>query len=137
MNKDDARLLWIFAVPLLIVVGAFVAWPQYNVYSQRLAGEARLREAESSRQIAVEEAKAKLEAATMLAQAEVERSRGIAEANKIVGESLKGNHEYLVWLWIDKLDAKDSQVIYIPTEAGIPILEASRLMQGQQEKHGR
>ena len=68
------------------------------------------------------------ESAKMLGEAEVERARGVAEANKIIGESLHNNEAYLRYLWINGL--KDNghapQVIYVPTEAGLPILEAGR-----------
>lgn len=115
----------------ILVVGGITLgmWgcPQYTVYHQTKAGEARLREAESSREIAVVEAKAKMEAAEMLAQAEVARAKGIAAANKIIGDSLKDNPEYLTWLWIDKMDLTQGQVIYVPTEAGLPIIEAGRM----------
>lgn len=118
---------------VLLVIGAFWGVPQYQIYSQRLSGEAKLKEAESSRQIVVEEAKAKKEAAIMLAEAEVSRARGAAEANKIIGEGLKGQHEYLVYLWIQTLGDKDNHVIYVPTEANIPVLEAARFLKPLQK----
>lgn len=108
------------------ICGSCWAWANYNVYSSRMAGLAKLSEAESSRQIAVLEAKAKKESATMLAEAEIERAKGVAEANKIIGESLKGNEEYLRYLWIHNLEEGHNEVIYIPTEAGLPILEAGK-----------
>jgi hypothetical protein len=73
------------------------------------------------------EAPAKKDAASLLAESEVLRADGVAKANKIIGDSLKGNEAYLRYLWIDKLDNKSGQVIYVPTEAGLPILEAGRL----------
>ena len=109
-----------------IVVGAFAGCPHYHVYQQRLAGQAKLAEAESSRQIATQEAHAKMESAKMLAQAEIERAKGVAEANKIIGDSLKGNEDYLRYLWIHNLESGSNSVIYIPTEAGLPILEAGK-----------
>lgn len=93
-------------------------------------GEAALLEAESSKKIAVEAAKAQLESAKLLAEAEVERAKGVAEANNIIGNSLKNNEAYLRWLYISNLNEgeKSGQVktIYIPTEAGLPILEAGK-----------
>jgi hypothetical protein len=78
--------------------------------------------------VAVVEAQAKFDAASKLAEAEVARARGVAQANQIIGDSLKGNEAYLRYLWINNLDGKgDKQVIYVPTEAGLPILEAGRL----------
>lgn len=100
--------------------------PHYRVWEQGKAGEARLAEAESSRKIAVAEAQAKMDAAKMLAQAEIERAKGVAEANQIIGESLKGHDEYLRYLWIHNLESGNNAVIYVPTEAGLPILEAGK-----------
>ena len=50
----------------------------------------------------------------------------MAKANEIIGGSLKGNEEYLRYLWIDNLEKGNNSVIYVPTEAGLPILEANR-----------
>lgn len=87
-----------------------------------------LAHAQSSKEVAVAEAKAKMESAELLAQAEVMRAIGVAKANKIIGESLKGNESYLRYLWIQNLEGHgNEQIIYIPTEAGLPILEANRL----------
>jgi regulator of protease activity HflC (stomatin/prohibitin superfamily) len=108
--------------------------PQYKVYSSGKEGEARLKEAESSRKIAVLEAEAKKESAVRLAEAEVARAVGVAEANKIIGESLKDNESYLRYLWIQGLQDGSSEVIYVPTEANLPIMEATRLMPKVVEK---
>lgn len=113
-------------IVLILILGAFWAFPQYNVYRQRMGGEAVLREAESSRQVAIEEARAKLESAKLLSDAEIERARGVAEANKIIGDSLKDNEAYLRYLWIDGLQSGKASVIYVPTEANLPILEAGK-----------
>lgn len=107
----------------LILVNAFFG-PQYNVWAKSLAGKAQLAEAEYNRQIAVLEAKAKLDSAKELAQAEVERAKGVAEANQIIGDSLKGNREYLQYLYITGLEnaaEKGAKTIYIPTEGGMPV----------------
>lgn len=115
---------------LLIAVAVILPmWgcPQYEVYKQGLHGAAKLKEADSSRQIAILEAHAKHEAAKELAKAEIERARGVAEANKIIGEGLKDNHEYLMYLWIQSVGDRDNAtIIYVPTEVGLPILEAGR-----------
>ena len=66
------------------------------------------------------------ESADLLAQAEVKRAEGVAKANKIIGESLKDNEAYLRYLWVNNLENSQNQVIYIPTEAGLPIMEADR-----------
>ena len=130
--SDNTLGAWLLAGVLGIAVLcgiAFWAYPNYRVWQQGKAGEARLAEAESSRKIAVTEAQAKMDAAKMLAQAEIERAKGVAEANQIIGESLKGHDEYLRYLWIHNLESGNNAVIYVPTEAGLPILEAGKRLE--------
>lgn len=112
-------------------IAAFIAvamWgcPQYIVYSQRMDGEAQLAHAHAARQVQIQDAQSKLEAAKSLALAEIERAKGVAKANQIIGESLKNNDAYLRYLWIQGLQDKDNNTIYVPTEAGLPILEAGK-----------
>lgn len=115
-------LLAVVAI-LLILFG----YPQYRVYSQRLSGEAALAEAQSSRQVAILEARAKKESAIALAEAEVIRARGAAQANAILQNSLGGPEGYLRYLQIQALESSRASLIYVPTEAGLPITEARRL----------
>lgn len=125
-NRQIARYFSLAAVVALCLVAAgMYGCPQYGVWRQGLAGEAELRRAEQTRQIAIEEAKAVELSATHRAKAEVERAKGVAEANEIIGDSLRGNEAYLRYLYIDQLGQRDG-VIYVPTEAGLPILEAGR-----------
>jgi regulator of protease activity HflC (stomatin/prohibitin superfamily) len=130
MNNLTGKQTIVLAIVILAVF-AGLAWaiPSYNVWRKGLAGQAMLREAEWSKQIAIEEANATMESATMLAKAEVETAKGVAEANAIIGDSLKNNREYLIWRWIEGLHDKNTEVIYIPTEANVPILEAGRRQQ--------
>jgi len=123
----------------LSLVTAVGMWgcPRYEVYSREMTGKAELAQATSNRQIKVNEAQAAEEASKHLAQAEIERAKGVAQANKIIGDSLKGNEDYLRYLWIHNLaeaEAKGAQVIYVPTEANLPILEATR---SQQQDRGK
>ena len=111
----------------LIIIALFWGIPVYRVWQKTLAGKAHLREAEFNRQIQVVEAEAKAHAAKSLAEAEITRAGGVAKANAIIGESLKNNESYLRYLWIESLQHTQDKVIYVPTEAGLPILEAHRL----------
>lgn len=115
---------------IVFIVACFFVYPIYNVWSSEKAGQAMLAHAQSSKEIAVAEAKAKLESATMLADAEVARAKGVAQANQIIGESLKNNDSYLRYLWITEVAGKDvnKTVVYIPTETNIPIMEAGRIV---------
>lgn len=107
---------------------AFIMWafPTYGVWKKEMSGKGQLREAEWNKQLLIEEAKAKKESATLLAEAEIERARGVAESNQIIAGGLKGNEEYLRYLYITTLADLETQLIYVPTEASLPILEATR-----------
>ena len=90
--------LAIFALIVVLVIVDAAASPLYNVWSKELRGKAALKEAEWNRQITVEEAQANLEAEKLNAKAEVARAVDVAEANEIIGNSLRDNEEYLWYL---------------------------------------
>ena len=119
-----AYTISLFALFLIVILGL---GPIYSVWSQRLSGEAELAKAESSRKIRILEAEAEQEAAKYLAEAEVIRAEGVSKANKIIGDSLQNNEGYLRYLWIQGLQNNHTQVVYVPTEANLPILESQRL----------
>jgi regulator of protease activity HflC (stomatin/prohibitin superfamily) len=126
---DYVKVNIAWALVLIFLVGACMAvFPVYGVWQQKLAGQGILAHAQASREVAVAEAKAKFESSTLLAKAEVERAKGVAQANKIIGESLKQNEDYLRYLWITDVAGTnvDKTVVYVPTEANLPILEATR-----------
>lgn len=136
MDSDVVRRgCWTAIVAFFLFGGVgscMYVYPQYNVYSQRMEGQAKLAEAQSSREIRVREARAQMEAATLLAQAEVRRARGAAEANHILQNSLGGPEGYLRYLQIQTYHemvnaGRSPAMIYIPTEGGLPITEAARL----------
>lgn len=132
MDTELKTLIKLAAAAVLVlgsgVGGCMFGMPQYKVYSQRMDGEAELAQANYSKQVQVQDALAKKESAQSFADAEVIRAQGVAKANAIIGESLKNNEAYLRYLWINKLSDSEGkgQVIYVPTEAGLPILEAGR-----------
>lgn len=130
---------------VIIICSSMWGCPKYKVYKAGMDGKSELEQAKQNRQIQVEEAMAENEAAISKAEAQVTmataenksmiikaqgqrqadsiRAIGVARSNEIIGESLKGNVDYLHYLWIDQL--KDGgQKVYIPTEANLPILEA-------------
>jgi len=137
--KEIASVVVVVVVCIALVIGTIfglmAGYASIRGYTQEARGKADLREAEWNRQIAVEEARAVNESATLQAEArikqetanaeaEIIRARGVAEANKLIANGLKDNSEYLTYLWIQS--TKGQQVIYIPTEAGLPILEAGK-----------
>ena len=112
-------------VGLVVGLIALVMWgvPTYRVWSMEMSGRAELAEAEYNKQIIVIEAEARLEAERLNAEAEVERAQGAAEAMEVVEDSL--SDMYILYLWV-RLMANNENVIYIPTEGALPILEINR-----------
>jgi len=127
MNDDKIDFIaWLIIIGTAGAALAFVIWllPQIGIYYATSNGRAALMEAESTRQVRVLESKAKKDAATFEAEAEVERARGVAKANKIIGDSLKDNPRYLQYLYITGLQEgseKGNRTIYVPTEGGMPV----------------
>jgi hypothetical protein len=101
--------------------------PLAYVFHETKKVEAEFLRAESNRQITVLESLAKKESSKYLADAEIIRAQGLAEANRIIGQSLEGNEGYLRYLWIQGLQSNQTQIVYVPTEANLPILERTRL----------
>lgn len=132
MDNEDWKLI---KLGTGIVTGIIIClWGYYNfiapniyIWQQSMAGQAELARAEYSKQIATCEAQAKKESAKALSDAEVIRAEGVAIANKIIGDSLTGNEGYLRYLWIQGLQTNQMQVVYVPTEANLPIMESHRL----------
>ena len=128
--KPDSKIYFTTAMCVLLgivlILGAFIAIPYYNVWQQEMSGRAEFAKAEQNRKIKIEEAKANLEAEKLNAQAEIERARGAAEAIRIENGSLTPT--YIQYLWVrQQNDLNNKTVIYVPTETNLPILEASRL----------
>ena len=121
-EHEESKILWLWCKRLggisgAMIIAGMVGCPQYNVYSARLAGEAALAESQGSRQAIVSKAQAEKEAAQMT-----------ADAIKIVGQAAKDFPEYrqqeFIGAFADAVkDGKINQIIYVPTEANIPITE--------------
>ena len=110
---------------VITIAALMVVIPPYRVWSSEMKGKAEYMRAEQNRRIRVEEAKANLDAEKLNAQAEVERAKGAAEAIKIANGSLTPT--YIQYLWVRQQNANsNNRIIYIPTEAGLPVLEAGR-----------
>ncbi len=100
--------------------------PDYKTHLAAIDGESELAQANAAKQVAVQTAKAKAESAEYEKQAEITRAEGAAAAIKITGDALQQHPEYLRYLYVNNLAETKDQVIYIPTEAGLPILEAGK-----------
>ncbi|MEG1266443.1 MAG: hypothetical protein RSE19_08195, partial [Myroides sp.] len=123
MKNSKALVIVLAAIAILVVV-LMVGLPVYNVWQQEMAGKAEMAKAEQNRKILIEEAKARLEAEKLNAQAEVERARGMAEAMKLENGTLNTTYnQYLFIRTLEKLADKGSlpQIIYMPAEGLVPV----------------
>jgi len=105
---------------LVIILALMVGLPQYGVWQQGLAGQAALAKAEQTRKVLIAQAHAEMDAAQLR-----------ANAIGIVGEAAKKYPEYrqqeFIGAFAHALESgKISQIIYVPTEANIPIIEAGK-----------
>lgn len=84
--------------------------------------ELKLRAEQESLQKEFELQKAKKDA-----EIEVAKADGIAKSNSVIASSITDS--YLRYKFIEALSTGEHDVIYVPTEANLPILEASRKSQ--------
>lgn len=123
-NKNHTALYVVLGIlGFVFVLSLFAIVPKYNVWKQEMKGKAEFAQAEQNRRIKIEEAKANLESEKLNAQAEIERAKGAAEAIKIENGQLTTT--YIQYLWV-RMQANNqiNKIVYIPTEASMPILEA-------------
>ena len=124
MTKDAKITIWAIVIILVFIAGLMLALPAYNVWRAEMAGRAQFAQAEQNNRILVLQAEANYEAERLNARAEVARAQGAAEAMRAVEASL--TPEYIKYLWVRQLNLAGSSIIYIPTEANMPLLEAGR-----------
>ncbi len=117
-SKNGVIIAIVLAVVFLI---GFVGLPMWNVWRAGLSGEASLKRAEQTRKILVTQAQAERDSAVLR-----------AEAIAIVGKAAKEFPEYrqqeFLGAFAEALkEGNISHIMYVPTEANIPITEAHRL----------
>jgi len=118
------------AIIALAGMGVIAGWQhvrvyvaEYTVKTEQLTGEAEYVRAEQNRRILVEQARAEKDAAVLR-----------AEAIEIVGQAAKDFPEYRLQEFLGAFgealqsDAVD-KIVFIPTEANIPVTEAGRTAQ--------
>lgn len=128
MSAEDNFGKILSLVLLFVIIGAITGglymYPKYKLYKMEMNGQAELAEAEWTKKIQIEEAKGKLEAAKYDRETELIKANTEAEANKIVAGSL--DPLYIKYKMVEKMTDANTEIIYVPTEGGIPVLEAGR-----------
>ena len=117
-QKGSSELVVLIITVGLVFAVVFAVWPYYKVWSQEMRGKAALAEARQSKMIQVEQARAELDSAQLR-----------AEAIKTIGIASQKYPEYRTQEFIGAFgealrEGNINQIIYVPTEGNIPILEA-------------
>lgn len=127
--KTSNLIVPIIFFVIIIITAMMFGLPRYNVWQQEMAGKAEMAKAEQNRKILVEEAKARLEAEKLNAQAEIERARGMAEAMRIENNTLNETYnQYLFIRTLEKLADKGNlpQIIYVPSNGLLPVMNLDK-----------
>lgn len=117
---------------IIVFVAIVIAWilygyPIWRVWASQKQGEADLQQAHKEQQIQVSKAQGRLDAAKLNKEAAVIEAEAVAAQIEKIGANLRNHDLYLKWQWIKMMEEKPAgSVIYVPTEAGLPILEAGR-----------
>jgi hypothetical protein len=124
-NDGTGALVGAGLATLIVGLGiiGFLFWffPTYGVWQAGLSGRASLMRAQQEKQIQIEQARGELESARLREQ-----------AIRIVGQATKDFPEYRQQEFIGAFaeavkSGAINQIIYVPTEANIPITESHRL----------
>jgi hypothetical protein len=121
-SRNLAIGLVAFCIALWLLIG--LVGPQLRLYKANTEKKAAIAEARARADAAEYEAERAVEIATAEAEADRVRAEGIADAQAAIDQTLTS--EYIQWYFIDRLDDVEGQIIYVPTEAGVPIPEAGR-----------
>lgn len=120
-----------FALVLALLLIVAIIWglsalgAVYSVWRAHKQGQAELAQAKNEQQIQTAKAQGRLSAADLNKQAEIIDASAVAKSVEIIGTALHNNEGYMRWQWIRMMEQKDAgDVIYVPTEANLPILEA-------------
>ena len=113
----------------VILFGALFGYPKWNVWNNHQSGLADLTRAKNEQQIQIAQAQSRLDAAALNKNAAVIEAQAVALQIQEIGAQLTEHDLYLKWQWIKMMEDRHdkSSTIYVPTEANMPILEATRL----------
>ncbi len=127
---DISIVFWPVVLVAVLILWALFGAPVWRVWAQQKQGEADLQQAHKEQQIQVSKAQGRLDAATINKQAAIIEAEAVATQIETIGKTLTQHDLYLKWQWIKMMEERpESSVIYVPTEANIPIMEAGKRAQ--------
>ncbi len=122
--------LIVYALVLIAAITAFcmIVVPPWGVWAARKRGEAAFADAMGEQRIQIAKAHSRLEAAENNKKAAIIEAEAVASQIEKIGKELLTHDLYLRWQWIKMMEERNSKsdTIYVPTEANLPILEATR-----------
>jgi hypothetical protein len=128
---DTSIFVWGGLAVIVLILWSLFGQPTWRVWAQRKQGEADLQQAHKEQQIQVSKAQGRLDAATINKQAAIIEAEAVSAQIEKIGQTLTKHDLYLRWQWIKMMEERpESSVIYVPTEANLPIMEAGRRQQG-------
>lgn len=137
---DISTMVWIGSgILAVIVLWSLAGYPVWRVWASHKQGQADLQRARNEQQIQIAQAQSRLDAAELNKKAAVIEAQAVALQINEIGKQLTEHDLYLKWQWIKMMEdtakegTMDTSVIYVPTEANLPILEAGRFKQRQQD----
>lgn len=122
-------MIYIIPVFVVAVVILWALWgyPVWKVWASGKSGEADLQQAHREQQVQVAKAQGRLDAARLNKEAAIVEAEAVSAQIEKIGAQLTQHDLYLKWQWIKMMEERpDSSVIYVPTEANMPILEAGK-----------
>ena len=133
----DPIIFWTSIGVILFVVVALwftVGYPKWNVWASKKSGEAAFAEAQNEQRVQLSQAQARKEAATTNKEAAIIEAEAVSAQIEKIGANLTKHDLYLKWQWIKMMEERpEASTIYIPTEAGMPILEAGNRRKSAEE----
>lgn len=123
----DYHIGWYIFGAVAFIISCLAFFPWYGVWAAHKEGEAELAKAKNEQMIQVSKANGRLESAEANKKAAIIEAEAVARQIEVIGNNLQKHDLYLKWQWIKMMEERpDSSTIYVPTEAGLPILEAGR-----------
>lgn len=111
---------------VLCVLWILFGYPVWKVWASHKEGMADLEQAKKEQQIQVAQAQGRLDASEINKKAAIIEAQAVSAQIKTIGEQLQAHDLYLKWQWIRMMEDREGETIYVPTEAGLPILEAGK-----------
>ncbi|HXN71477.1 MAG TPA: hypothetical protein VN861_02875 [Candidatus Acidoferrales bacterium] len=122
-------IFWGCVAAAILLFWILVGYPKWKVWASHQDGLADLTRAKNEQQIQIAQAQSRLDAADLNKKAAVIEAQAVALQIQEIGQQLTEHDLYLKWQWIKMMEDRHdkSATIYVPTEANIPIMEATRM----------